>query len=137
MYISKWVQGFPVPQPRPRATIRNSRVHIYNKNTAKEWKNSIKIAFIDYANTNLDEPLSVEIMYYIKRPKSLLRKKDPFDIIPHIKKPDLDNLDKAVLDSLTDINVWLDDSRVFSLKSCKYYTDKENMHVGANISIYT
>lgn len=134
--ISIMVKGNPVAQPRPRATIRGGKIRVYNKSTSNEWKGSVMAAFKDYINLNIDAPVNIEIMYYMKRPKSMLRKKDIFDIIPHIKKPDLDNLNKAVLDALTSARVWVDDSRVFNISASKFYTHKDNECIGASITLY-
>lgn len=135
--ISIMVKGHPIAQPRPRAMIRGGKVHVYNKDTSKAWKESIMIGFRKYSNLEIDSPVRVVIGYYFKRPKSLLRKKDLFDPFPHTKKPDLDNLDKAVLDALTELGVWKDDSLVYSLHSAKYYTSKDNTNIGALITIST
>jgi Holliday junction resolvase RusA-like endonuclease len=43
-------------------------------------------------------------------------------IVPHIVKPDKDNLEKAVMDALTNIQVWQDDCQVYGVKAEKYWT---------------
>lgn len=132
---SIWVEGTPTAQPRPRATIRKGRVHVYNKNTANLWKDCIKLAFKDYINYETANPISIQITYYLKRPKTLLRKKDIDGVIKHTKKPDIDNLNKAVLDAITDIRLWKDDSQVYTISATKYYTYKTNNTIGAKIHI--
>ena len=49
----------------------------------------------------------------------------------HTKKPDCDNLAKAVLDVLTELKFWDDDSQVTHLTTTKQYGDKS----GCQISI--
>lgn len=66
-------------------------------------------------------PVHVHVTAILKRPKRLQRKNDPKGLIPHTKRPDLDNIVKAVLDSL---NIILnDDSQVHSLSASKAYAE--------------
>lgn len=45
--------------------------------------------------------------------------------IPHTKKPDVDNLAKAVLDVCTALRIWHDDAQVVDLRIRKvYHRDK-------------
>jgi Holliday junction resolvase RusA-like endonuclease len=39
----------------------------------------------------------------------------------HVSKPDTENCSKAILDSLTQVGVWRDDSQVCSLRTRKQY----------------
>ena len=66
-----------------------------------------------------DGPLSVNIEYYMPRPKAMKRDAPT----EHIKRPDIDNLNKAVLDALTDAGVWKEDSRVYRLIAEKVYAN--------------
>jgi hypothetical protein len=47
-----------------------------------------------------DGPLTVRITFIMPRPKNKVWKQKPMPRYCHIKKPDLDNLVKAVLDAL-------------------------------------
>jgi Holliday junction resolvase RusA-like endonuclease len=55
-------------------------------------------------------------------------------VVPHVKKPDTDNLLKAVMDSLTAVKVWTDDAQVFETVVGKYYAGKRT---GAQIIVET
>tara|TARA_Y100001938_G_C8077848_1_gene427243 strand:- start:678 stop:1142 length:465 start_codon:yes stop_codon:yes gene_type:complete len=53
-------------------------------------------------------------------------------------KPDLDNLNKMILDACTKAQIWRDDSQVVSLTSEKYYCSSlEEAKTIVRISIYT
>jgi Holliday junction resolvase RusA-like endonuclease len=65
------------------------------------------------------------------RPKSM---KKTAATTPHTKKPDIDNLLKAVMDALTDIKIWRDDSFVCLTHSSKWYAGGRS---GAHITICT
>lgn len=129
------VSGEPKAQPRPRAMKRGDHISIYNPSSAEIWKRSILAALKSVQFEKFNMPVEVSIIYYLKRPTSLMRKSDSDDIIIHSKKPDLDNLNKAVLDSITKAEVWNDDSQVHSLASLKYYAKKDNSNMGAYIEI--
>jgi Holliday junction resolvase RusA-like endonuclease len=73
----------------------------------------------------LTGPIRIELDFFLPRPKAHLTKhgtpkaKSP---VWHCKKPDLDNLIKAVTDAITDTQrVWLDDSQIWIIKASKTY----------------
>lgn len=120
------VHADPVPQPRPRATVTAGRARIYNPATAKPFKQKIMNMFIqnkDYYPQGI--AVRVRIDYYFKRPASLKRAGDPSDPIAHAKKPDIDNLNKAVLDALSEAGIWHDDRQVADLHARKFYSGKQ------------
>jgi Holliday junction resolvase RusA-like endonuclease len=41
---------------------------------------------------------------------------------PHTIRPDADNLKKALMDALTEIQIWRDDAQVYGIKAEKYWT---------------
>jgi Holliday junction resolvase RusA-like endonuclease len=124
---SVFVPGVPKAQPRPRMTRAG---HAYNPETAKAWKRAIQAVFIPLRKETIDGPVHLEVFFLMPIPKSM-KKTDEF--IPHTKKPDTDNLLKAVMDALTDIRIWRDDSVVFSISVRKRYAEVS----GARIIIST
>jgi Holliday junction resolvase RusA-like endonuclease len=74
----------------------------------------------------LKGPLLVIVHFVLPVPLSLpQRKREAQNCLPHIKKPDGDNLEKYLNDSLTG-SVWDDDSRVaWLLRSKTTTSDKE------------
>lgn len=73
-------------------------------------------------------PIELSIVFYMPRPAKL---KERF-FNPHLKRPDLDNLAKPILDVLTREKFWLDDNQVFQLKLRKEYA---NSHIPAGIHV--
>jgi Holliday junction resolvase RusA-like endonuclease len=70
-------------------------------------------------------PIRLQLDFFLPRPKAHLDKhgvpkgKSP---VWHCKKPDLDNLIKAVTDAITDTQrVWLDDSQIYQITAVKTY----------------
>jgi Holliday junction resolvase RusA-like endonuclease len=121
-----WVQGDPKGQPRPRAFSRGGHARVYDPGTAEGWKQTIALKF-NMVTAPIEGPVRVELAFYLPRPKghygsgkNALALKT---LAPtwHIAKPDTDNLAKAVLDVLTTLRAWHDDSQVASMGVTKRY----------------
>lgn len=112
--VSFFVTGTPKAQPRARAFKQGNIVRVYDPGTAENWKSCIAMAVKDQLpETPYSGPIKYSIQFYLPRPKNLYRKKDPEGIIPHIKKPDIDNLLKSTFDALTSIGLWRDDTQLY------------------------
>lgn len=108
------VEGDPVPQGRPRFFRRGSSVGVYDPPKSKAWKKLVADTAIAHGCKPLDGPLEVTLMFYLKQPNSMK------DGQPHIKRPDVDNLAKGVLDALNGI-CWHDDAQICMLVIEKDY----------------
>jgi len=74
----------------------------------------------------ISKPVCLSILCFMPIPKSTSKKKVYLmhsDIIKHIKKPDVDNLAKNLLDCMTKTRFWTDDNLVYSLDIRKRYDD--------------
>lgn len=126
------VRGNPKPQPRPRAFSRGGHTGVYDPGTSNEWKSCVKLAAAGTTSETIACPVSVQLDFNFKRPASHYRtgkfSHELRDDAPrwHVKKPDADNLAKAVLDALTDMKFWHDDSQVISLTITKKWADIAN-----------
>jgi len=122
------IPGKPIAKARPRFARRGKFVTTYNDQETEESK------FLWEVKQQLDIkkpyecPISVEVGFYFDRPKSqfgtgknagVIKGSAPFY---HIKRPDLDNLEKFVLDCLNGY-VWRDDSQIFNIESQKLYVE--------------
>ena len=139
LYAAFDVLGDPKGQPRPRAFYNKKlgRASVYDSSTAEGWKGSIALAFREHRPAEpFDCPIKIGITFFFPRPSRLLRRKDPDGVIPHTAKPDADNAAKAVLDALTEIGMWRDDSLIVSLTAEKYYAARGQAS-GALIQIFT
>lgn len=138
--VGTWhAKGVPKGQPRPRAFVRGGRAAVYDPGTAEGWKGEIARACADLEGRCLIAPLSVMLVFRMPRPKSHFRSngelKDSAPFAIHDGKPDLDNLEKAVLDALTGIRAWRDDSQVCEMRSSRYYEHPGKMSPGCVIRI--
>lgn len=137
--IAFFVPGKPKPQGRPRAFSRGKFTKVYSPLT--EWRCTVmKYASDVLPNQQLTTPLKVSICYQFHRPKAhygtgrnegKLKASAPTH---HTKTPDLDNLNKAVLDAIGDSGIIGNDSQVITLVSNKIYCGSDAKE-GATISI--
>lgn len=132
------VTGLPKAQPRARVISRGGKTWGYTKdNGVKEWKGRIRYELKrGWDGVQRAGAVSVLLSYQLARPMAHigsqgLKRGAPED---HIVKPDLDNLDKAVLDAITELGLWKDDSQVVMLLSSKEYS-KNPTESGCEIQI--
>jgi len=123
-----FVPGTPKGQPRVRAFVRGRHASVFTPPQADDWKAAIHIAaaqaIAPIAQRPIFEAVRVDLEFIFARPKSHLRSNGevkPSAPVHHTAKPDRDNLDKAVLDTLTKLQVWPDDSHVCQGSITKRY----------------
>ena len=118
MEIEITVPSVPVAMPRQRFrtvnTANRSFVQNYTpvKHPVQDFKATIRLAFAAaYQGSPLSGPLRCDLVFVMPRPQSMVWKtrKMPRDF--HAKKPDRDNLDKAVMDALKGL-AWNDDAQI-------------------------
>lgn len=140
------IPAVPVAQPRGRATSRGGKARIYSPTRIKtshgtkahpivEYKLAVRHAVMRaYGGQVLDGPLRLDLVFVMPRPASMIWKTKPMPRMPHIKKPDRDNLDKAVMDALTGV-LWRDDAQVCSGNVEKWIAAwNESPHVELTLS---
>lgn len=117
------VNGKPVGKARPRV-VRNAKtgkVHAYTPETSKNYELSIGFAARAYMRGKdmLDQPLKLSLCIYMPIPKSWTKKKrEEYDGKYHDKKPDQDNIIKAVCDAMNGI-VYTDDRLIVEYGNIK------------------
>jgi Holliday junction resolvase RusA-like endonuclease len=121
---SVFVEGAPRAQPRPR---KGRYGNFYNPNSADSWKEAIRIVFLTNRKPQITGAVYLKIRFSF-------HKKGIYGEQPHTVKPDKDNLEKAVMDALTSIQIWEDDCRVYGGNTEKYWTPGKS---GAQIWIET
>ena len=126
--IQFFVEGDPKPQPRPRAFSINGTARVYDPHTAEGWKSAIADAARPHCPPEpWRGPIQVVMRFGLKRPQAHFRQGKMAGTLRHdvpmwhTKKPDSDNLAKAVLDAMTLLGFWRDDSQVCILNVSKVY----------------
>jgi Holliday junction resolvase RusA-like endonuclease len=122
MAITFSVPGDPVPQPRPRVSTRGgfARAYVPKTHAVHAYRAAIAEAARAAGAGVHGEPVAVVIDFVFARPKSHLRKSGVRPDAPRLPRPDIDNLEKAVLDSLNGV-AWQDDTQVARVVKEKSY----------------
>jgi Holliday junction resolvase RusA-like endonuclease len=94
------------------------------KKTAEAEETFVARALAFAPSAPLAGPIRLSLVFVLPLPKSAPRKLrerlgDPSDM-PHVKRPDLDNLEKLVKDACNGV-FWIDDSQVFEVTKRKIY----------------
>jgi Holliday junction resolvase RusA-like endonuclease len=105
MAITFSIPGDPVPQPRPRITVRGKHGHAYvpKDHPIHAYRQAVAVAARAAGVTEDGGPVSVIVDAVFARPKSHLNKSGVKPTAPALPRPDVDNLGKAVLDALQDV----------------------------------
>lgn len=126
----------PIPLKRGRLFKLNGKTMVYDSQKREKSKTRHLIFkqhlkkpikngddWISSALSVLTGPLKIDVTFYMPMPKSLSKKKrDAMVDTPHIKRPDIDNLEKYILDCLTGCAI-IDDSLVYDMHSRKLWSD--------------
>ena len=111
------ILGIPRPQGRPRFFRRGPFVGTYDPKESRQYKDNVSAQLVAQSPAMLDGAINMTVAFYLPRPKTLPKK-----VVHHVKKPDVDNLIKGVMDSCKGI-LWHDDTQVVLLTCAKHYGD--------------
>jgi Holliday junction resolvase RusA-like endonuclease len=116
------VPGDPVPQPRPRVSTAGGfgRAYVPAKHPVHAYRQAVALAAKTSGVSLTGDPVSVVIDAVFARPASHRNKSGVKASAPVLPRCDVDNVAKAILDSLTGI-AWEDDSQVARLVIEKSY----------------
>ena len=119
--IEVTIPGEPYAQKRPRARRMGQHATVYDPKENRDWKATAQqfMARAMGGRQPLAGPVRLVVLAGFTCPKSRHRKRVPRPAEPHTKRPDLDNVVKAVKDAATGI-LWLDDSQVCELTARKW-----------------
>lgn len=130
------IPGTPVPKGRPRFYMRGGRPKIYTDSKTAAYEKLVALCVSSSPRLRGaprplcgDGPVRVDIMAVMPRPQTLQAKKHPDGLIPHWKRPDLDNICKAVNDGLGLAKgvIWNDDGQVSCLRAESYYAERDQV----------
>ena len=114
----------PVGQPRHRISTfgKHARMYLPTKHPVHAFKKAIQAEF--GGKSICHEAVEIVVNAWFARPKSKTWKTRPMPSYRHTKKPDADNVLKAVLDALNGL-AWVDDAQVFSATVRKFVCSGE------------
>ena len=130
------IYEFEIPGPvtgkgRPRINTYTCRA--YTPNKTKEYEELAKQYFIlKYPrHIPIEGRVKVSIIAYFKIPKGTNKKNEKLmlnGIISPTKKPDIDNIEKIVLDAMNTL-AFKDDNQITKLEIEKVYSEEEKVYV--------
>lgn len=128
----------PKPQSRPKATIKGRHAGVYEKKDMTAWRSRCTtLVRATYHGPLFTKAIKVSTTFYMKAPKEIAKvpgarakaetKQKYEDFLAEklyvAKKPDLDNLEKSVYDSISNAKkVWTDDSIIVEHTTRKIYS---------------
>lgn len=120
----------PVPASRPRVT----RWGVHYLKTYEQFRTDMVKLLYGVKRTLLAEPLRLDVSFFIRIPKSFSKKKrDAMDGTYCVSTMDLDNLEKAVYDSMNG-HVYKDDKQIVEHTTRKKWV-KDNPRIEVTIKI--
>lgn len=133
--IEFWVPGTPIPQGSKRIG-RHGKFPVIlddNDKVLRPWRKTVATAatFAMQGREPLDCAVCMSLNFVMPRPKSTPKRRTP----KAIRKPDLDKLERAVLDALTGV-CFSDDSHVVSLIGSKRIAEigeTAGVHIGLEV----
>lgn len=127
MKVKFTIPGEPKGKGRPRVERNGNSVHTRTPDSTVAYENLVKTVYYQQCRRAMfekDIPLDVRITAYYSIPESASKKKkalmESYKIRP-LKKPDVDNVEKIILDSLNKI-AYYDDAQVVDCMFRKFYS---------------
>jgi Holliday junction resolvase RusA-like endonuclease len=118
------IPGHPLALARPRFFRKGENVGVYD--SQKREKEQVQWQMkAQFRNDPFDFPMVIDLTFFMPIPKTTPKGKKKqmiCGILHHVKKPDIDNLQKFVLDCMNNI-VFKDDSQIIELNSKKIYAE--------------
>lgn len=125
----------PIAKARPRFKLINGKPIAYTPSKTKSYENLIFMEYIKrytrQAKFPAGTPIGILLEFGLPIPKSTPKKRRALmadgQLMP-AKKPDVDNLTKAVLDALNGL-AYHDDSQICKLIAIKRYSEKPYVRI--------
>ena len=113
------------------AFVCGGRVRFYTKKKVRQSENFLAaLLSMHVPDVPFSEPVVVEARWTFPWRKSERRRTVNAGVpTPHTSRPDLDNLEKNLLDVLTRLNFWTDDSLVFDKRTSKWWGPKPGIDI--------
>ena len=113
------------------AFVCGGRVRFYTKKKVRQSENFLAaLLSMHVPDVPFSEPVSLKVRWTFPYRKSELKRIVRAGVpIPHPVRPDLDNLEKNLLDVLTRLNFWTDDSLVTEKFTSKWWGPKPGIDI--------
>ena len=129
------IPGSPIGQGRPKFSTINGHAVAYDPEKSRNYKAYVKLlatqAMKDSGFTMIEGPCCLDIMAFFEVPKSKSKKfkeRALLGLERPTKKPDIDNIVKALQDALNGL-AYKDDSSIVFLSVAKCYSEVPRVEV--------
>ena len=129
------VPGSPIGQGRPKFSTINGHAKAYDPEKSRNYKAYVKLlatqAMREQGFTMIDGPCCLDILAFFEVPKSKSKKFRQAALEGRerpTKKPDADNIVKAIQDALNGLT-YKDDAYIVNLGCQKFYSDNPRVEV--------
>lgn len=130
------IPAIPIAQPRQRHALFGGHIRNYtpSKHPVNDFKATARLAAAQaYQGPPLEGPLSMSVCFVFPRTKGETWKRREMPRIRHAKKPDRDNCEKSLMDSLRGL-LFIDDAQVCAGEVCKWIAaGDEQPHVTVEV----
>lgn len=122
MVFHTFIPVTPIPKARARTVLNRGKVRSYTPQKTHDAQEAIKWHLrSEFKGKMILEPCEVVIVFSMPFPTSWSKiKTNKMLWLPHTSKPDIDNMEKLVLDSCNEI-LWKDDGQVWKITATKIY----------------
>lgn len=132
------VRGLPIPQGSKVANRFGRGVRDANATRLKVWRGQVAAAAADAVRYEDDVPFTGPVKAWLRftfiRPASHYRSgrnahllRDSAPLFPGHGCGDIDKLQRAIFDALTDADVWADDTQVVDVRARKMYAGEDEL----------
>ena len=125
------IPGIPQSKKRPRFSRFKGKVRTYDSQSEEKETARWQLKSRMVGKELFKDCIEVSLKFFLPIPKSTSKKVKKLmstDNIPHIKKPDIDNFCKAILDYMNGI-VYVDDSQIYKLTAIKLYSENPRTEI--------
>lgn len=135
MTIAFTIPGVPRGKGRPKFARIGSGVRAYTPAETAAYENLVRMAFdvrAGYTPIPKDASVQLDVTAHFPVPKSRPKRFHAAaqleQSVPHVQKPDMDNIIKAVLDGLNGV-AFRDDAQVQRISAAKWYSHAPRLEV--------
>ena len=127
--VKFFIPGNPKAKGRPKFAVRGGFARAYTPAKTRDYEQTVAQHGREAIKEPLEGPLCVDLTFALPVPASTSKKLAKTLLnTPHQKKPDLDNLIKAVTDGLNGI-AYIDDGQISEIRARKIYSDNPGVSV--------
>lgn len=116
-------------EPKPKGRPRFANGHAYTPKETREYEDLVRLIARNAIKAPQSGAIRMKVDFYLPMPKKLSKAKFGDSEPRPTKKPDIDNLGKAVLDALNSGVGYEDDKQIVELTLRKFYSENPRTEI--------